>query len=233
MIRIPPVSFRRNPLVGFERRPWERTQRNRAESLFMSPKYEQMWEKALRNTDIKFRIFVTRQSINEHDDPDTWRMLYHQAKKNNEVVLLLAPSGTFNDLPYVFADYRDDPDPTKKGDPMHVSLPTPFMILHNLYEYMERTVKEYMAAKGMRSWDGPTDLLAIDTWAGRRGILLDESNGMADLFAKYIITGRVAYTGPDYAQVKQMIEQATQYLRDHPGLYTFSIADSVPATGGE
>jgi len=134
--------LRSNPLVGFERRPWKRTERNRIEALFLSPKYEQQWQEALKNTDIKFRVFVARE-FNSVDDIDKWRLLNSQAKKNDEVVLVITLWRV--DLPYIFEDpsavLEED---YKHGRPMRISLPTPFMILHNLLAYIDRKVEKHV-----------------------------------------------------------------------------------------
>jgi hypothetical protein len=140
------------------------------------------------------------------------RAIDRAAKKAGEVVLMVGMT------PQYLAEARST---GKRGERNRISRPTPFMLLHNLAE-------DIILHEFGYGYDLPTvDLRRVDTWAGRHGVLDDELNAVSDLFAKYVITGVVAYGGPNEGKVRKVIMDVLAHLHTHPGIYavTFTHGD--------
>ena len=93
------------------------------------------------------------------------------------------------------------------------------MLLHNLAEdVFYKFGENYEVADIDRS--------LVDTWAGRHGALTDKFNGMADLFAKYVVTGKLAYSGPNAFHAQLVIDDILDYLAANPGIYAVTLSNT-------
>jgi hypothetical protein len=117
------------------------------------------------------------------------------AKKLNAILLVVKP-------PPRDPEWENEP----RGEFFRVSAFTPFMLLHRLGDmlrYIKTPDPKYREAKRLlkeinayeRAYTRGNDTAekvsrGVDTWAGRAGVLIDVE---ADLFAKWLLTGRVAY----------------------------------------
>jgi len=227
----PPKS---NPLVGFERVPWKPGMSPRSEATFLSTAYPRLWEEALKNTALKIRVLVARDSAHMGEIGKNIVAIDAAAKRAGEIViLLLVFSGT---NPYSLESSIEESKP-KVGEYDRLSRPSPFMILHNLAEallYVPEVNRAVMRKVGPRhELRISIDPARVDTWAGRRGALVDEDNAIADLFAKYVTTGKVAYngTGADISAIKKHLDVMVNYLKRNPGVYEIlSEAHKLPAS---
>jgi hypothetical protein len=222
-----------NPLVGFDRVPWKPGMSPRSEATFLSTAYPRLWEEALKNTALKIRVLVARDSDHMGEIGKNLLSINAAARRGGEIViLLLVFSGT---NPYFLESSIEESKP-KVGEYDRLSRPSPFMILHNLAEALLYVPEVNRAV--MRKV-GPPQVLRIsidparvDTWSGRRGALVDEDNAIADLFAKYVTTGKVAYNGTsaDISAIKKHLDVMVNYLKRNPGVYEIlSGAHNLPA----
>ena len=202
---------RRNPLVGFTREEWKRLPTpTRAEATFRSPAYERMWRDALTRTGIKFRVYVGYPWEQMPEFRKNMRAIDRAAKKNGEIVLVVGMT----------PDYiREESRTGVRGTPRRLSRPTPFMLLHNLAEDVFYKFGENYEVADI-------DPSLVDTWAGRHGALTDKFNGMADLFAKYVVTGKLAYSGPNAFHAQLVIDDILDYLAANPGIYAVTLSNT-------
>ena len=216
-------GVRSNPLVGFERVPWKPSYAPRSEATFLSTAYPRLWKEALKNTELKIRVLVARDAAHMGDIGKNLMAIDAEAKRAGEIVILLLPMASNSG--YALEGMIGATKPAV-GDSQRLSRPSPFMILHNLAEalMMEEQVAKRIFKSDARDWDIPRssiDPARVDTWAGRRGALEDSGNALADLFAKYVTTGKVAYTGTtaETSAIKKFLDTMVDYLKRNPGVY--------------
>lgn len=215
-------NARSNPLVGFERVPWKPSYSPRSEATFLSTAYPRLWEEALKNTDLKIRVLIARDAAHMGDIGKNLMAINAAAKRGGEIVILilaLSETGSYA-LEGMIAETKPG-----VGDSQRLSRPSPFMILHNLAEGLmnePEVARRVMRQDGLSSVPRSSiDPAHVDTWAGRRGALEDSGNALADLFAKYVTTGKVAYNGSslEISAIRQDLDVMVDYLKRNPGVY--------------
>lgn len=197
---------RANPLVGFRRYDFERGSRpTRHEAVFRSSSYERTWEEAVRSSPIKFRVYVVGRFPEMREFVENIFDIDAHAKDNNEVVIVTGLAAGYT------------PESTaregERGTPTRVSRPSPFMILHNLAEQVG-----FLRAIG-KNYTNAMEFDKVDTWAGRNGALQADDQAQADLFAKYVMTGRFAYSGKHAKEALEVVTATYRYLEENPGIY--------------
>jgi hypothetical protein len=197
---------RANPLVGFRRYDFERGSRpTRHEAVFRSSSYERTWEEAVRSSPIKFRVYIVGRLPEMREFVENIFDINAHAQANNEVVIVTGLAGGYT------------PESTaregERGTPTRVSRPSPFMILHNLAEQVG-----FLRAIG-KNYTNEMEFDKVDTWAGRNGALQADDQAQADLFAKYVMTGRFAYSGKHAKEALEVVTATYRYLEENPGIY--------------
>ena len=215
-------NIKENPLVGFDRVPWKPGNSRRSEATFLSTAYPRLWEEALKNTALRIRVLVARDSSHMGDIGKNLLSIDAAAKRGGEIVILiLALSGQSS---YALEGMIDETKPMV-GDSQRLSRPSPFMLMHNLAESLMSVPEvESMVMRKLGHASVPRssiDPARVDTWAGRRGALEDSGNALADLFAKYVTAGKVAYKGTstETSRIKKDLDVMVDYLKRNPGVY--------------
>lgn len=195
-----------NPLVGFKRYDFERgTRPTRHEAVFRSSSYERTWEDAVRASPIKFRVYIVGRLPEMREFVENIFDIDAHAKANNEVVIVTGLTAGYS--PEATAGEGE------RGTPTRVSRPSPFMILHNLAEGVG-----FARALGP-NYTNAMEFDRVDTWAGRNGALWDDDQAQADLFAKYVMTGKFAYSGRHAKEALEVVTGTIRHLMENPGIY--------------
>ena len=105
---------------------------------------------------------------------------------------------------------------------------TPFMMLHNLYETAGTNADGTMYLPIQEAKRGIHQVLDMSgyktkilTKAGKMGRFIDTLNAAADLFAAYLITGRVQYADESVnEELQDFFDYIVSELRARPGVYT-------------
>jgi len=209
-LRLPSV-VRRNPLVGWEDSSGlTRAGTNTAQIPLLMPNAQQKYAQVYNNVDLPIVVAIRgldRRSSGStrSDSPEADREL---AERLNALVLAVALTTRAHQKGIGF----------KVSSPY-----TPFMLLHRLGDSILARLAYDLARKDpwvrvamrrvdatLKKWEEPPLFdhedhwyydsgdtrsylgAGIDTAAGRAGEL-DHSQGLSDLFAKYLLTGRIAY----------------------------------------
>jgi hypothetical protein len=109
-----------------------------------------------------------------------------------------------------------------KGDALHISPFTPFTLLHRLGDELGDKLRETkltdlmyvltLARTGTTEAPGTLLSAGVDTETGRRSLFVDVGNVRADLFAKYLLTGKIAFD--PYALPDPRLQQIRVAWRD-------------------
>lgn len=226
--RQKPASPRLNPLVGFER-PAGMSWRDvyREEVPLMAPNAEVRFREVLRNIPFNLSIAVVKRRYDSSDAEEQELTILRDGleKKGRQERVFYAILGVQSGGARV--EIRND----KKWDPERVSPLTPFVVLHRLYEILPAVFPDDDLDLDGGSWvfhpgaeseeirqrhmNLPTWICSgVDTAAGRHHALDDHSQATADLFAKWCLTGKIAFNPEDVIRLPPHVPTTRRYEKD-------------------
>ena len=211
-----------NPLVEF-RRPEGVSWRDvpSPEAPLWAPNAETRFREVLRNVPFDLTVVVVR--------PGTSEAVYQEVHRT---VAQLRPEGEARGVFYAVtgsaARTQGRAADLPKWDEERISPMTPFVVLHRIYDSVDPTFPEenfpddldedvfYGTSRLVRDAASRTSRVCagVDTAAGRHQALADDAQAMADLFAKWCITGRVAFDPRVIPEPRAEFVKTMQYLRD-------------------
>lgn len=239
-----------NPLVGFhapESVSWREVQRYQV-PLF-APNAQERYRVALERLPFNLVIVLreARQLYGDETEP----------KEEREYIDRLMEEGQRKGILFVVEDiYRkreDDADwEAPKWSPARMSPMTPFTILHRLFDEMmelgvardsERLLqmlggKETFALAERVGYGDTKSVVrrlvnsGVDTAAGRNEGLTDSDQVLADLFAKWCITGKIAFdptklppfVDPSWRESKEFVDIRRKAVPEVESLFSFIVA---------
>lgn len=192
-----------NPLVGYSK-PQQITFRDvgRMDTPLLSPHAERRFGELLAKVPFNLHIVVSHPSTRAYDSKEAWyrRTLREKGEE----------TGTFYAVVYP-VPRSEDGDNAPKWSTERLAPLTPFMILHRIFDqsildgFAEQDViddafqllpeeHKALSPQAKRGYDVNSFVNSgVDTAAGRHKALSDDTQVLADLFAKWCMTGRLAF----------------------------------------
>lgn len=225
--RQKPASPRLNPLVGFERpagMSWRDVRRT--DVPLMTSNAEVRFREVLRNIPFNLSIAVVKRKyepgVVEYPEITTLRGELEKKGRQEKVFYAI--------LAIMFGGVPVETENTKKWDPERTSPTTPFNVLHRLYESLPAVFPDddldldggpwifdpgkSSAEIRKRHWVLPWFCSGVDTAAGRHHALDDAGQAIADLFAKWCLTGKIAFNPEDVIRLPPDVPTTATYEKD-------------------
>lgn len=211
-----------NPLVGFER-PEGMSWRDvpAPEAPLWAPNAETRFREVLRNVPFDLTVLVVRPGTSEAVRQEVHRTVAQLRPEGEALGVFYAVTGSASRIQALSSDLP-------KWDEERISPMTPFVVLHRIYDVIDQTFPEenfsddldedvfYGTSRLIRDAASRTSRVCagVDTAAGRHQALADDVQAMADLFAKWCITGRVAFDPHVIPEPREGFVKTPKYMRD-------------------
>lgn len=205
--RNPRRPVKTNPLVGWDYvgRLFEPGEIDRATKPMFSQNAPQVYAEKLKTTKLDIHVVIgqptTIVDVDRGGDAPAQELAEKTAAQGRTVLWLQKP------LSALFGENSDEVMRRPRGVFNRVSPMTPFTLLHRMGDAIRRLRKRdtedighaldyaaWLLKSNDPSW-APTRLFnaGVDTVAGRNGWFASWGEATSDLWAKYLLTGRIAY----------------------------------------
>ena len=194
-----------NPLMGWEHvgEPFAPEEIDRASRPLFSPNAPRVYAEKLKSTILPIYVLIGRPTS------EAWEVANREAARGNTVLWLQETLSSFLLRIGISADEVNERMANKAGEIDRVSPMTPFTLLHRMGDTIGVIRKKDVLdicrmLERWRYWENPISdegmkaddqmfSTGVNTLAGRKGYFTSPREALSDLWAKYLLTGRIDY----------------------------------------
>lgn len=194
-----------NPLVGWKYvgDPFMPEEIDRVSRPLFSPNAPRVYGEKLKSTILPIFVVIGRPPSESHPGTEAIELANQEAARGNTVLWIKQPVASYLRSLGQSEETIERRLKLVRGEPSRLSPITPFTLLHRMGDVLRAEFKneadEICRSFDWVTWGADNQTLVkyfssgVNTLAGRSGYFSNPLEAMSDLWAKYLLTGRIDY----------------------------------------